>query len=233
MSRPTTRGATQRHAGRSMDILAAFTRYVAQHGYAGANFSEIANELGISKGTIVHHYGTKDRLLAAMHDLYMERRLAEAHQLLEKFDDPAERLAGLLFSFLLYQVVDRDSTVAFQREAATLATHDALIRGRQLRAAYLELVRGVLSDGIERGVFRPLDVQVQSLLIFGSSQWAWTWFHPDGDLTALDVGSSFVQLVLGGLLQDRSALDLLANPGGPIASAVESILHEARESLED
>ena len=142
----------------------------------------------------MHHYGTKDRLFAAMHDLYMERRLAEAHQLLEKFDDPAERLAGLLFSFLLYQVVDRDSTVAFQREAATLATHDALIRGRQLRAAYLELVRGVLSDGIERGVFRPLDVQVQSLLIFGSSQWAWTWFHPDGDLTALDVGSSFVQL---------------------------------------
>ena len=39
----------------------AFTRAVAERGYDGTNFGDLAVELGISKGTIVHHFGTKDR----------------------------------------------------------------------------------------------------------------------------------------------------------------------------
>src|SRR5690349_16437682 len=99
---PTSRPRT-RDAGRSKDILSAFTRNVARNGYAGSNFSEIADELSISKGTIVHHYGTKDQLFAQMHDRYMERRLAEAQAIVERFDNPAKQFAGLLFAFILYQ----------------------------------------------------------------------------------------------------------------------------------
>lgn len=57
-------GRPRARRGRADDILEAFTRNVARSGYSGSNFSEIANELGISKGTIVHYYGTKDRLFA-------------------------------------------------------------------------------------------------------------------------------------------------------------------------
>ena len=213
-----------RDPGRSLDILAAFTRNVASHGYAGSNFSQIANELNISKGTIVHHYGTKDRLFAAMHDTYMERRLAEAEQIVARFDTPAEQLTGLLYSFLLYQGVDRDATVAFQREVATLTRHEALANGRRLRASYLDVVRRVLSDGMREGHFRALDVDVLSLLIFGSSQWAWSWFRPDGRMTPLEAGSQFVQLVLGSLLVDRAPLDRLADPDGTIATTVKDSL---------
>src|SRR5436305_12846953 len=107
--------------GRSGHILESFTRRVAQSGYDGTNFSDIANELGISKGTIVHHYGTKDRLLAALHESYMRRRLAEARLIVERLDGPVEQLAGLLHAFIRYQVHDRDATVAFQREVIRLA----------------------------------------------------------------------------------------------------------------
>jgi len=211
-------------AGRSLEILAAFTRRVAQKGYAETNFSDIAGELGISKGTIVHHYGTKDQLFAAMHDGYMERRLQEARRLVAAFAAPADQLAALLYSFILYQVVDHDSTVAFQREAATLATHPALEHGRQLRAEYLTLVRQVLTDGVNDGAFREVDVEVQSLLIFGASQWSWTWFRPDGPHNAREVGSDLVQLVLGSLLPSRRSLARLADPVGPAASTASEVL---------
>lgn len=213
-----------RDAGRANDILGAFTRNMARHGYAGSNFSEIANELGISKGTIVHHYGTKDQLFARMHDSYMERRLDEANDIVAQLESPGQRLAGLLFAFMLYQEVDRDATVAFQRSIATVATHDALAHGRELRASYLALVRGVLDDGVRGGVFRPLDIEVQSLLIFGSSQWAWTWFQLHDRKTALEIGGQFVQLALGGLLVDRLSLDSLADPAGAVATTVSDIV---------
>ena len=224
MTEVSPQRSRRRDPGRYQDILDIFTRNVARRGYAASNFSEIANELGISKGTIVHHYGTKDRLFAQMHDTYMQRRLDEAKDIVGAFESPAERLAGLLLAWMLYQQIDRDSTIAYQREVATLATNDSLARGRTLRADYLALVRDVLNDGMNVGQFRKLDTKVQSLLMFGSSQWAWTWFDPEGELTAIEAAAQLVQLGLGSLLIDRLSLDSIADPQGPVATAVQAIL---------
>lgn len=66
-----------RGAGRYAEILDAFTRHIAEVGYDGTNFGTVAAEIGVSKGTIVHHFRTKERILAALHESYMERRIAE------------------------------------------------------------------------------------------------------------------------------------------------------------
>ncbi|MEB3371336.1 TetR/AcrR family transcriptional regulator [Saccharopolyspora mangrovi] len=218
-----------RPPGKAAEILSTFTRYVAERGYDATNFSDIAGELGLSKGTIVHHFGTKDRLLAALHEGYMRRRLAEAKLMCERLPTPTERLAGLVSAFVLYQVIDRDATVAFQREFVRLADRDVMAEGRKMRTEYLELVRGVLNDGIEAGEFRDCDVTVQSLLIFGSAQWAWTWFEPDGPVTAEQVGAQLVALVLGGLLVRRARVTGLSDPAGRVARTVRACLAEVAD----
>jgi len=222
---PAGRPVGSRLGGRSDEILATFTRHVAERGYDGTNFGDIAAELGMSKGTIVHHYGTKDRLLAALHESYMTRRLAEARLLLDRLTAPAEQLAGLLCAFLLYQAEDREATVAFQREVVRLGDHEV---GRRLRDEYLELVRGVIEAGTKRGAFRSCDVGLQTLLLFGAAQWAWTWFDPHGARTAEEAGAALVDLVLGGLLVRRSRLSELADPDGRIVRVVRECLAEAR-----
>ena len=40
--------------GKSGAILDIFTRHVAEKGYDGTSFSDVASELGISQGLIVH-----------------------------------------------------------------------------------------------------------------------------------------------------------------------------------
>lgn len=215
-----------RPPGRAAEILSTFTRYVAERGYDATNFSDIAGELGMSKGTIVHHFGTKDRMLAALHEGYMRQRLAEAKLMCERLATPTERLAALLSAFVLYQVVDRDATVAFQREVVRLADHEVMAEGRRMRTEYLALVRTVLSDGIEAGEFRECDVNVQSLLIFGSAHWAWTWFEPSGTVTAEQVGAQLVDLVLGGLLVRRSRVTGLSDPAGRVSRTVRACLAE-------
>ncbi|WP_406630668.1 TetR/AcrR family transcriptional regulator [Amycolatopsis sp. WGS_07] len=216
--------------GRADDILATFTRYVAERGYDATNFSDIAGELGLSKGTIVHHFGTKDRLLAALHESYMRRRLAEAALIRDRLATPTQQLAGLLYAFVLYQVVDREATVAFQREVVRLADHEAMAEGRRMRAEYLDLVRGVLSAGIAAGEFRACDVDVRSLLIFGSAQWAWTWFDPAGPVSAEQVGAQLVELVLSGLLTRRTRLNGLTDVDGRVVRAVRQSIADATGS---
>ena len=95
----------------------------------------------------------------------------------------------------------------------------------------VEDFRDVISAGIRSGSFRPVEVPVTSLLIFGGSQWAWTWFRPAGPKTAGQVGSALVDLILGSLLVDRAALPGLASPDGPAAQTLREAASETTRSL--
>jgi TetR/AcrR family transcriptional regulator, cholesterol catabolism regulator len=212
--------------GRYDDILESFTRHIAEIGYDGVNFGMVAAELGVSKGTIVHHFGTKDRILAALHESYMRRRLAELELMLEWLHSPSEQFAAILHAFVLYQVEDRDATVAFQREIVRLADQDTMAEGAALRQKYLGTVRAVIRAGIDSGVFRPVDLDVDALLVFGAAQWAWTWFRPDGPESAEQVASAFVDLVMGSLLINRRLLPKLAASDGRAAQTVKKAIRE-------
>jgi AcrR family transcriptional regulator len=207
-------------AGRYNDILDTFTRHIAQIGYDGVNFGMVANELGVSKGTIVHHFGTKERILAALHESYMTRRNAELDYMLGALDDPAEQLAAALHAFMIYHVEDRDATVAFQREVVRLADQESMAEGARLRREYFIKIRDVIQAGIDAGTFRRVDATVDAFLMFGSAQWAWTWFRPDGEQPVEEVASALVDLVLGSLLVKRNRLAGLSDPNGAAARTV-------------
>ena len=216
-------------AGRYNDILDTFTRHIAEIGYDGVNFGLVAKELGVSKGTIVHHFGTKDRILAALHESYMTRRLAELDYMLNKLEDPAEQLAAALHAFLIYHEVDRAATVAFQREVVRLADQESMAKGAELRQEYFTRFRNVIQVGIDTGVFRKVDPTVDALLMFGSAQWAWTWFHPDGERPIEAIASAMVDLVLGSLLVDRERVPELSDPQGVAARTVTEALESVAE----
>lgn len=217
-----------RGPGRYDEILEVFTRHVADVGYDGANFGAVAAELGMSKGTIVHHFGTKERILAALHETYMRRRLAELDILLDRLQRPEEQLAAVLHAFILYQVEDRAATVAFQREVVRLSDQETMSEGRALREKYVAGVRAVIEAGCRAEVFRPVNARVDTLLVFGSAQWAWTWFLPGGSSSVDQVGSALVDLVLGSLLIDRAALSGLVDADGAVARLARSVIREAR-----
>ncbi len=217
--------------GRSAEILDAFTRSVARDGYDGTSFSIIATELGISRGLIAHHFGTKEQLFAISHSSYMRRRIDEAVRIVDELATPAEQLAGFLYAAILIQTCDRDATVAFQREVARLAKEEEGSEGRKLRAEYTEIVRDVLDAGVALGEFRAGDTKTRSLLIFGSVHWAWTWFQPGGPKTVEQVGAELVDLMLGSLLVTRRRLPRLANPDGEIVATVHAVLANKHNAL--
>jgi len=219
-------------AGRYNDILETFTRHIAEIGYDGVNFGLVAKELGVSKGTIVHHFGTKDRILAALHESYMTRRLAELEYMVDALETPPQQLAAALHAFMLYHVEDRAATVAFQREVVRLAHEESMAKGADLRQQYFIRVRDVVQAGIDAGDFRSVDATVDTFLMFGSAQWAWTWFRPDGDQSIEAVGQALVDLVLGSLLIDRRRLPALSDPQGRAARTVAEAIRTVAASEE-
>jgi TetR/AcrR family transcriptional regulator, cholesterol catabolism regulator len=222
-----------RRDSRRPEILAAFTRAVAQRGYDGTNFGDLAAELGISKGTIVHHFGTKDAMLRELHEGYMRRRLGEVRLVWEQLSAPAERLAAFVHLGVRYQVVDREATVAFQREVLRFAAEPGMGTSQELRHEYRQLVERVLADGTAAGVFRPGDDRLRTLQLFGSVHWMWTWFSPAGPQPVEAVAASFVESFLAGVLVDPAGAAVLADPGGPVARVVADVLDGATAATLD
>jgi len=60
MGRPSNREQ------RRSDILQAFARVMADHGYAGATIAAIAAEAGVAPGLVHHHFENKAELLGAL-----------------------------------------------------------------------------------------------------------------------------------------------------------------------
>jgi TetR/AcrR family transcriptional regulator, transcriptional repressor of bet genes len=55
-------------AARRAQILSAFARVLADHGYAGATIAAVAAEAELSAGLLHHHFRDKDEMLSALLD---------------------------------------------------------------------------------------------------------------------------------------------------------------------
>lgn len=218
-------GGRQR-ASRKGDILAVFAQMVAARGYDGVSIRDIAETLGMSKGTIIHHYGSKDRILEQVHNDYMQRRLHEARAILEELSDPHDQLAGMVLQNLFAMHHDRDATVAFAREIVRFASDEIMADVRAMRADYFGLLRDVLERGMETGAFRREDATMIALQLFGMMNWSWTWLRPAGPWTLEELGASYVRTIVAGI--DSSNDVARASVPEHVISAVESAVGGSR-----
>ncbi|MGW0038245.1 TetR/AcrR family transcriptional regulator [Gordonia sp. NPDC003376] len=219
--------------GRKDELLATFITHVAQRGYDQTNLGDIAAELGMSKGTIVHHFGTKAQMLRDLEKKYVTRRRAEVDVIWRRLDAPADRVAAVIYASVRYHVIDRAATVATQREIIQLDDDPEMQAIRQVRADIEQLVRDEIARGITAGIFRRVDADIATMQILGAAQWMWTWFDPAGQYSAESVGAAMVDVTLGGLLADRCGLAELADPAGRVSGVVRACVVAATPDSPD
>jgi AcrR family transcriptional regulator len=184
-------------------ILDAFTDLVARNGYDDASLSAVAEIVGVSKGTVVHHFGTKDQILKESHQLYIERRLREIHAILEVIERPENQLCAMVFCLLRAHRDDRAATIAFLREFDRFASSNLVEPSRNLRNEYADILSSIVQRGTSSGTFDDVDIRLTTLQIFGMCNYAWTWYRPDGEASPEQISSVFCRNILTGLLRDK------------------------------
>ena len=159
---PTPAGRATAEARRAR-ILQVAKSHFERFGFRRTRIEDIAREAGIAKGAVYLEFESKESLLAAVVEVLFAdigRRWAEE---VMPLDSPRERLrATLRFA---YRELARD--VLFERlvrEDPELAVLQSLAKsGDNPRKAdaQLEMLRGWLREGIERGEIRAdLDLEV-------------------------------------------------------------------------
>ena len=77
------------------DILAAAKLVAQAHGYAGLNFRDLAQQVGIKAASIYYHFPSKADLATAVAKRYWEDSAAYLESLLQKLIEAARRAAPL------------------------------------------------------------------------------------------------------------------------------------------
>jgi AcrR family transcriptional regulator len=155
-----------------------------------------ANDLG--KGALYHYIGSKEELLAAIHDRVMDEVMLGADRVKEAGGSPSEQLAGLGDELL--DVIHRypDHVWVFLHEFPAL-TGPRAERFRRRRREYERRVEVVLHDGVESGEFREIEPWLTARAWLGMHNYTYLWLKPGGRLAAGSVAKPFAEIFMRGI----------------------------------
>jgi AcrR family transcriptional regulator len=183
---------------RRQAIIDTSAHVFARRGYHATGINDLcaANDLG--KGALYHYIGSKEELLAAIHDRVMDEVMAGADRVRAAGGSPARQLAMLGDELL--DVIHRypDHVWVFLHEFPAL-TGERAERFRRRRREYERRVEAILEAGVEAGDFRELDPWLTARAWLGMHNYTYLWLKPGGRLSARDVAKPFADIFLRGI----------------------------------
>ena len=183
---------------RRQTIVDTAASVFARRGYHATGITElcVANDLG--KGALYHYIGSKEELLAAIHDRVMDEVMLGADRVAEVGGTPSRQLTMLGEELL--DVIHRypDHVWVFLHEFPALTGERAeQFQGR--RRQYERRVEAVFRAGVDSGEFRDLDPRLTALAWLGMHNYTYLWLKAGGTLSARDVAKPFADIFIRGV----------------------------------
>src|SRR5207344_2041277 len=179
-------------------IIDTSARVFARSGYHATGIAELCEVNGLGKGAFYHYIGSKEDLLAAIHDRVIDEVMLGADRVAGAGGSPSEQLAMLGTELL--DVIHRypDHVWVFLHEFPAL-TDERAEQFRVRRREYERRVEAVLQAGIDAGEFRDIDPRLTAFAWLGMHNYTYLWLKVDGHLTARDVAKPFAEIFIRGI----------------------------------
>src|SRR5580658_8596724 len=204
---PQAGGDTRRSpkwALRRQAIIDTSARVFARQGYHATGIMELCTANDLGKGALYHYIGSKEELLAAIHDRVMDEVMLGADRVTEAGGTPSHQLAMLGEELL--DVIHRypDHVWVFLHEFPAL-TGERATRFRGRRREYESRVEAVLQAGVESGEFRELEPRLTAMAWFGMHNYTYLWLKAGGRRSARDVAKPFAEIFMQGIINHHPA----------------------------
>ena len=179
-------------------IVDTSAKVFARHGYHATGIVELSAVNGLGKGAFYHYIGSKEELLAAIHDRVMDEVMLGADRVAAAGGSPSAQLAMLGDELL--DVIHRypDHVWVFLHEFPALtAEHAEQFRVR--RRAYEHRVEAVLQAGIDAGEFRDVDPSAHRARVARHAQLHVSLAQGRRPRVAHDVAKPFADIFIRGI----------------------------------
>jgi len=151
----------RRKEARPGELLAAALDLFVEKGFAATRSEEVAVRAGVSKGTLFLYFPTKEELFKAVVRENISGRFREWDDEFRRFDGSSEEMVRYCLKVWWERVGDTRAsgiTKLMFSEAQNFPELAAFYHQEVVQPGQ-ELICRILQRGIERGEFRPMDVE--------------------------------------------------------------------------
>jgi AcrR family transcriptional regulator len=180
-------------------IIRSATRLFAQRGFHATSMDDICDKAGIGRGVLYHYVSSKEEILVAVHERFIEPLLERARAIVSAGDPPdvtlralSQHLMGTMSEYLA------EVTVFLHEWKALPHSKSRWRKVREKRIAFERIVQDTVEQGQREGLFRDLDPRLTSLAFLGMHNYAYQWLNPKGRLTPDEIASLFCSIFLDG-----------------------------------
>lgn len=184
---------------RRAEMVAAAARLFSERGYHGTSMQHLAEALGLQRGSLYTHIGSKEELLFDVVNEGADRFLERGERAATMTALASVKLRRLLVGHIETAIEHLDSSTVFLNEWRYLSS--ALRELIQIkRDRYEAMVRQVVEEGIVAGEFRDdANVRFAARLVLSAGNWTYAWYRPGGELGPTEIGERFAELIIEGL----------------------------------
>jgi AcrR family transcriptional regulator len=184
---------------RAEEVYAAALRLFREKGYHATSMQDIAQAVGLYKGSLYHYIGGKEDLLAQVFERGMGSLLEEVERIASDTSlRPSAQLRLIVAAHVSAVAENLDALTVYLHEFRALAA-DSMATVQAQRERYTRLVSDIVSRGVQLGELRTPDVDIATLGLIGMCNWICQWYRPGGRLGPAEIGNYFADLVLDGL----------------------------------
>ena len=181
---------------RRAELTREAARLFAQKGYHGTSIGDIAEAMGVQKGSLYAHIASKEDLLYET----MREGADAFHAALDAIPENApavDKIRLALRGHLRVVAEQLDVATVFVQEWRYLegARRDEIVAERR---RYEERIRELFREGRELSELRAdLDETAAALLLLSAANWAYTWLQPGRDTD--EIADRFFALLVDGM----------------------------------
>jgi AcrR family transcriptional regulator len=181
------------------ELLEVATQVFYEKGYEGASLQDIADRLGMLKGSLYYYFRSKEDLLFDVISSVHRAGLAVVTACAETPGDPLRRLDRVVVGHVEHTCHNLVSTTVFLHELSSLPpARRQEVLGEE--HAYQSVFRGLIEQGARDGMVREgVDPRLAALSILGSTNWVYRWFRTDGPVPPQVLGAQLADLAVASI----------------------------------
>ena len=190
---------------RDEEILSAAIQVFSHKGYAAASLQDVADAVGLLKGSLYHYISSKESLLYRIFQESHEEGAALMAAVDELGLTPDAKLREFVRRLTLFYAQHRERASLYFSEWRHLTGED-LQTVMEQRRDFERYVRTIVADAHEHGLTNPdLDVQLATRYILTAVNGVILWYRPEGPLPAEDIAEQIAELACSSILRRKKA----------------------------
>lgn len=189
-------------------ILASARRLFAQNGFDAASVQEIAGQAGVNKALIYYYFRDKDALYReVLEECYSPVLAIWEDESFPRAGTPTDKLLFFTERFIRYQEENEDLRRILAHEFTRDGKHVQWIAEKYASRNRENLMK-ILTEGMQRGDFRPLNPEIIVNVLFGAILFQYIMrplarhLNPNSDFSAMTpeiLHQNLTNLLLDGL----------------------------------